>query len=106
MELLKKMIQDIALNYGLKFIVEQITFDYEIVYRLKQRKEIRIAWHSKLIDNHELNYHGNIINFKSCNEMCAYLKFRFSEREGFLNRINDIELNSIAIEATEFELIN
>lgn len=93
MELLNKMIQYIALNYDVKFIVEQVSFENEnIVYRLKRRKAVRIFFYNSSTDEHELNFHGHKINFKSPDEIITYLKFHFSEREGFLTRVSDLNI--------------
>ena len=108
MELLNKMIQDIALNYDVKFIVEQVSFENEsVVYRLKRRKTIRIVFYKNTVDEHELNYHGHKINFKSHDEIITYLKFQFSEREGFLNRISDLDIggNDAVAEKPLLELV-
>jgi hypothetical protein len=108
MELLQKMIQDIAQNYGVKFVIEKVTFENEsVVYRLKSRREIKIFWHKRIIDEHELNYHSHVINFKSYEEIAEFLKFKFSEREGFLNQVTDLDLdeNAEGQEPIELELL-
>lgn len=95
METLMKMIEEIFANYEVRFIVEQAHFDQDKpVFRLKRRKAVRILWSTKHYDDYETNSIHKIINFKSLKEIETYLKFQFSEPEGFKTKTFDLNYNN------------
>lgn len=94
MESLKKMLDEIHSNYEVRFIVEQVTFDQDKpVYRLKRRKVLRFLGRKKFVDDYETNSISKRINFKNQKEIEQYLRFQFSEPEGFMSNVIDINNN-------------
>ena len=98
MESLTKMLEEIHSNYNVKFIIERNKFETDKpIYRLKQRKPFKLLWKIKYFDEYELNALSYKINFKSLKEIETYLRFRYSESEGFKTESFDLNYNSTDI---------
>jgi hypothetical protein len=94
MDALVKMLEEIYSNYDVRFIIEQVQFDQEKpVFRLKRRKVVKFFGRVKYMDEYELNSISKRINFKSVKDIEMYLRFQFSEPEGFMTNVFDLSQN-------------
>ena len=94
-----KMIEEIFANYEVKFIVEQVQFEQDKpVYRLKRRKILKVLWKNKYFDDYETNSIQKIITFKTLKEIEQYLRFQFSESQGFKTNTFDLNFHNIEVE--------